>query len=373
MWSSLGTVFTHFPVEIWWSSQCCTEIAASITTPIQFSLWNLPLCREESVSAPSVPKASASGMSSKRYGCVWNCQWIFPPIINHPAIWVPTYYRKPPNGHLVPTNHGILQRPLFWHARRRASKDSQRQSQHVSQSFSQDAPAPAPVKESLGSTFSLRRSAVKFWPDVADSTRLSPEELAKLSKDTGRLTMWQWDWQVIVAVNHLQLIYMKLYLCNHAGICGPISSNPWLRSCEFTARWAAGGAKGLPWSASFCPASACGQEAADQGGDSMGQHGTAVKQEVVAAPRMVHGFIWVSWDPLSISAFHHVSWCFKMFHGFFYRSTVPPSCLLPQPKNAVSVFARLKEGKNKRHSERLVGRRGTQCGTWDSNGWYMII
>ena len=159
--------------------------------------------------------------------------------------------------------------------------------------------------------------------DAADSTRLSPEELAKLSKDTGGVTMRQWDWQVI-ALNDLQWIYL-CNLCNHAVICRPISSNPWLRSREFTTRWS-GGAKGLPRSPSCCPASACGQEAADQGGDS--------------------------------------------FHG----SLVPPS-LLALAKNAVSLFTRLKEGKNKRHSERLVGRRGTQCGTWDStrNGWYIYI
>jgi hypothetical protein len=48
---------------------------------------NLPRCREESGSAPSVPKDWASGMSevngtdsmfvdvksNARYGCVWNC------------------------------------------------------------------------------------------------------------------------------------------------------------------------------------------------------------------------------------------------------------------------------------------------------------
>ena len=206
----------------------------------------------------------------------------------------------------------------------------QRQSQNMSQIFSQDSvPAAAPVKESLGSTCSLRRSA-RWWifdsTDAADSTRLSPEELAKLSKDTGGVTMRQWDWQVI-ALNDLQWIYLcnLCNLCNHAVICRPISSNPWLRSREFTTRWS-GGAKGLPRSPSCCPASACGQEAADQGGDS--------------------------------------------FHG----SLVPPSLLAPA-KNAVSLFTRLKEGKNKRHSERLVGRRGTQCGTWDStrNGWYIYI
>ena len=55
------------------------------THPIQ--LMNLPRCREESGSAPSVPKDWASGMSevngtdsmfvdvksNARYGCVWNC------------------------------------------------------------------------------------------------------------------------------------------------------------------------------------------------------------------------------------------------------------------------------------------------------------
>ena len=177
------------------------------------------------------------------------------------------------NGKLVIThyaaNHG-------WRAQNEKEEPPrtpmQRQSQNMSQIFSQDSvPAAAPVKESLGSTFSLRRSA-RWWifdsTDAADSTRLSPEELAKLSKDTGGVTMRQWDWQVI-ALNDLQWIYLcnLCNLCNHAVICRPISSNPWLRSREFTTRWS-GGAKGLPRSPSCCPASACGQEAADQGGDS---------------------------------------------------------------------------------------------------------